>query len=280
MFIDTSYFTGPLTIAQLGQTSVDDKVNDFITRYEGSYMEAALGNGFYQSFLSGIDVGSDESTAQRWIDLLNGIAFTDYRGLRRKWVGFSGGSVGSSKISTDRPDLFIYAGITAGFPLGGDTYTAPDLANYTYALESFGEGTLEPGVEWNYKVGGGFVLAGGYITAPNERFILHFTGQVVLLVSGGAVKVSPLAGFIYYEYMRDIITQNTGIGMVKNKGENSSTGNGVRKAVQAYNDAVTQIHSLWDLLCTDSMQPKPVYPEFGRNQIDSNCIRFKNHYGI
>ena len=51
MLIDSSYFLGPLTIAQLGQQSVIDDLNNFIDRFEPVIMEAALGYDFYQIFL-------------------------------------------------------------------------------------------------------------------------------------------------------------------------------------------------------------------------------------
>jgi hypothetical protein len=41
--IDTSYFIGPLTVAQLGQQSVQNNLNLFISRAEPQFLEAALG---------------------------------------------------------------------------------------------------------------------------------------------------------------------------------------------------------------------------------------------
>src|ERR1035437_2373071 len=165
MFIDQSYFIGPLTIAQLGQQAVDDKLKDFISRYEPMIMEAALGYDFYKAFLTGIDVGSDEQPEQRWMDLLNGIAFTDIYSVRKRFVGF------------------------------GNTET----------------------------------------------------------------KISPLAGFIYYEYMKDLASQNTGIGLVKTQGENSVSANVVSKPVNIFNDSAYQLRAFWELMQADQQKTTKVY---------------------
>lgn len=154
MLIDKSYFIGPLTIAQLGEKAVEDRLNDFINRFEPLIMESAMGYDFYQAFLDGLDVGSDESIEQRWLDLLNGVAFTGLSGRRMKWVGFGGGLTSYTPLVPMRDDLFIYAGTTAGFPVSGYQYTDSSLAGWNFEVELFGAGTLQPGIEWNYKSGG------------------------------------------------------------------------------------------------------------------------------
>ncbi len=158
MLIDQSYFSGPLTIAQLGQNSVVNSLDDFIARYEPQVMEAALGYDFYQTFLAGIGVGSDEVTEQRWLNLLQGCTYLDVNGRKKAWIGFAQGTNTSTVIAVQRDDLTIYAGITPGFAVGGYQYISTDLANWNYELESFGNGTLDSTSEWTYRTGGGWVL--------------------------------------------------------------------------------------------------------------------------
>lgn len=271
MLIDTSYFTGPLTIAQLGSKSVDDRVTDFIDLWEPVIMEAAMGYDFYQAFLDGLDVGSDEIIEQRWLDLLNGVAFTAQGGKKSRWVGFTGGANTNILVPSQRADLFIYAGITPGFPVGGYQYTNSDLTGWNFSVELFGAGTLDPETEWVEKAGGGISLTNTtYTTTAGERWVIKFTSKkIVTIPSGGQNLFSPLAGFIYYEYMRDLATQNTGSGTVKATSENSYPVSAAQKMIDAYNMACRQMAVLASLLRTDQAKPvaERTYPEFNYSQI-------------
>lgn len=280
MLIDQSYFVGPLTIAQLGEKSVRDSLQTFIDRWEPIIMEAALGYDFYHAFLDGLDVTSDEVIEQRWLDLLNGVVYTDLSQIKRKWVGFAGGDNTLSTIAVQRNDLHIYGGITPGFPIDGYSFTNANLAAWNYEVEIFGAGTLEREVDWNYKSGGGFSLTDtGYKVSYNEHWVLHFTGKkVVTVVSGGQNLVSPLAGFIYYEYMRNLFRQVTGIGTVKSEGENSNLASPHQLMADAFNDAVKQIYNLWDLLWKDQTLQTPVYPEFDYRQVSDSYSGFNLNY--
>ncbi len=303
MLIDTSYFTGPLTIAQLGQKAVDDSLKSFINRFEPVIMEAALGYDFYQAFLNGLDVTSDEVIDQRWMDLLNGVLFTNANSIKKRFAGFAGGQNSQTLIASQKEDLTIYAGTTPGFPVGGYQYTNTDLAGWNFQVELFGAGTLDRGIEWNYKSGGGVTLTDtSYITSPGERWILHFTGKKITTSGSGSSPnlLSPLAAFIYYEYMKDLASQNTGIGLVKNEGENSKSADVVRKPVDAFNEGVRQIQLFWDLMQADQEKTIKVYPEFDPLQVvgysygcsynwsywrfyrgyEAYSFRFKNVYGI
>lgn len=275
MFIDQSYFIGPLTIAQLGQKAVSDDFNNFINQYEPVIMEAALGYDFYQAFLSGLTPGSDEQIEQRWLDLLGGIPFTNINGIKRKFVGFSnGGSNTLTIIPVQRGDLSIYAGITPGFPANGNSYNDPTLAAWDFSLEIFGLGTLDQMDEWDYITSGGIQLTSAALGDPNyrthygDRWIIHFNSKKVTVVPSSAVNpVSPLAGFIFYEYMKSLASQNTGIGFVKSVSENSVPANPVAKAVNAFNVAAYQIRDFWDMMQADQQLTVPVYPEFSPIQV-------------
>lgn len=269
MLIDSSYFLGPLTIAQLGQQSVIDDLNNFIDRFEPVIMEAALGYDFYQAFLEGIEVSSDEQIEQRWLDLLNGVAFTNLSQIRKKFSGFAGGDNTLTVIATQRDDLTIYAGITPGFAVGSNSYTNASLNGWNFELELFGAGTLERGVDWNYKSGGGIVLTDpDYQTQYNERWVIHFTGKKVQgIQSGNQNLLSPLANFIYYEYMVNLHKQATGSGIKKSDSENSANASPNDKLANAYNDGVKQIKLFWEFVWVDSQKPTPVYPEFDYRQV-------------
>jgi len=84
-----------------------------------------------------------------------------------------------------------------------------------------------------------------------------------------STKTSPLAGFIYYEFMKEMASQNTGIGLVKAKGENSVRADVVRKPVNAFNEAAYQVRSFWEMLQADQNKAIKVYPEFKPEQVQS-----------
>jgi hypothetical protein len=92
-----------------------------------------------------------------------------------------------------------------------------------------------------------------------------------------AATPSPLAGYIYYEYMRDLNVQNTGIGFVKTKGEGSVTGNPYLKLVDRWNNMCDSINTLWMLLATRGVS---VYPSYNQNNLDYNFFERQNIFGI
>jgi len=270
MFIDQSYFTGPLTIAQLGQQTVIDSLNDFINRFEARIMQAALGYDFYQAFLDGLDQGSDEQIESRWSDLLSGCTFTNVSGIKKYFSGFAGNQNASTIIAAQRNDLFIYAGVTPGFSVGNPTYLDSSLSGWNFDLELVGFGTLNPATDW-IVIPGGISLNPAsvvyHLTSYNERWVIHFTSKKISIVSYGVNQNSPLAGFIYYEYMKDLATQVTGIGVVKSQSENSTMANPIKKMCQAYNDSVDQIQLFWEFMQADQQLTNPIYPEFSPSQV-------------
>jgi hypothetical protein len=85
VIIDSTYFTGNLTIAQISQPEVSDDLDLLIEREEPKYLKLLLGLGFYNAFIAGIDPIS--GAEQRWLDLLYGVEF-EYNGRDYQWIGF------------------------------------------------------------------------------------------------------------------------------------------------------------------------------------------------
>lgn len=102
--LNSSYFFGPLALAQLGKQSVNDNLNDFISRFEPEVLQAALGYELASDFISGLIPGSDEAIDQKWLDLRDGIAFNNGAGIRRKWKGFANDT---SKQSAIAPVIYV-----------------------------------------------------------------------------------------------------------------------------------------------------------------------------
>jgi hypothetical protein len=86
--IDTSYFIGPITIAQIAQPAVEESVEEFIELNERDFLEKAMGVGFTAAFLAGIE-GSTVDPEARWTDLIEGKIYTRY-GKQKRWVGLAG----------------------------------------------------------------------------------------------------------------------------------------------------------------------------------------------
>lgn len=270
MLIDSSYFVGPVTIAQLGQQSVVDDLNNFINRWEPIILEAALGYDFYQAFMDGLSVGSDEQIDQRWMDLLHGVTFTSLAGYKKRFVGLAGGQNTQSLVATQRDDLTIYAGTTPGFSIGSNSFSIPGVLGWNYQIEIFGAGTLNRGTDWNYTSTGASLSDPNYKTQVGERWILHFTDKKVQTIQSGTQNlVSPLANFIYYEYMANLTTQATGSGIKKSSSENAENASPNKKLADAFNEGVKQISLLWEFLWLDTQKPVPVYPEFEYRQVDA-----------
>ncbi len=87
--IDKTYFVGKFSIAQVEQKAVNDKLKDLIATYQPQLLKACLGYELYAAFMEGLDVGSDETVDQRWLDLKNGKVFTTTYGKTEEWIGFT-----------------------------------------------------------------------------------------------------------------------------------------------------------------------------------------------
>lgn len=89
-------------------------------------------------------------------------------------------------------------------------------------------------------------------------------------------QLSPLACYIYYQYMHDLNVQNTGMGFVKAKGE-SMIANPNFKLTDRWNDMCDSINVLWQYLAT---QGNAVFTSYDRGFIDYRFFERQNVFGI
>ena len=281
MLIDKSYFIGPLSIAQLGHKNVVDNLNNFINTYEPKILQAVLGYDLYEAFIAGIDVGSDENIDQRWLDLLNGVVFTGFTGIKKKWVGFAGGG-NTSLLSSAVPEpLFITAGVTPGFPVGGYQYTNTALSAWNFSVAFRGIGPLVPETEWTEKSGGGITLVNtNYLTQAGEIWIITYLSKKVsvLPVSSISNVLSPLASRIFALMIIDSQTQNAGIGVVQPEAENAANAGIGNKLYNATFSAWQEFNILWEYL--RSTVGAQTYPEFSISQVQWMEFKPINTFGI
>jgi len=72
------------------------------------------------------------------------------------------------------------------------------------------------------------------------------------------LKVSPIANYVYYQYMANRSSDTMGVGEVVSETDNNKTVNGMRKMITAWNDMVQMNVSLYRYLSAN----KTVYPEW------------------
>ena len=183
--IDTSYFVGPLTVAQLGQTSVENALQLCIDQNEPEFLQAVLGYELYDAFSAGV-TASDPN----YLNIKNGLGFVS----------------------------------TTNFP-----------------------GYLPMWVYRNW-----------YMNSKRKVQWVGFTPSTT-------PYQSPIAAYVYFKYMRDLISQSTGVGIVQAQPENATAGVGQRKMVDAWNRMASDIAGLWlymSALGTD------VFPAYDITKID------------
>lgn len=84
--IDETYFTtvGGVVIGQLGQQLVRDKVLNYVAKYEPRILSTLLGVVMYNEFSAWL---AAPDATQRWIDLRDGVDYTDIHGELKHWPG-------------------------------------------------------------------------------------------------------------------------------------------------------------------------------------------------
>ncbi len=114
-FIDGTYFIGDLDIPNTDKDYVAERIDWCINQYEPEFLQKILGYALYKAFVNGVNISTttpadpdetentseDESTVnadQRWLDLRDGVEYTDLVGELRRWKGL---------IITDKKSSFI-----------------------------------------------------------------------------------------------------------------------------------------------------------------------------
>jgi len=109
---------------------------------------------------------------------------------------------------------------------------------------------------------------------PSEaRFVALRTGaeytikDVVSKWEGfvNAGKVSPIANYVYYQYLADSAENVVGIGTTQNKAENAMVTSPINKMVAAWTDMRDQMKHLYGYLYAN----QSTYPEFDIKQTDN-----------
>lgn len=302
--IDESYFFGPLTIPQLGHPSVVDDLNALISLHETRFLKAALGYELYQDFVASLQL---DPVPQIWLNLRDGVDFQatgmwppfswdngylngqrdwfipQNPARRRHWVGFTGGGPSNGGSSQTNGSVLVLTVDSATDPdnnpvSGMDMFTLAKLAGTTYTIELRGFGTLIPGVDVSITNNSQTItlLQDDAEFVPGQVYILHFSAAP----SSGTPSpqyLSPIAGYVYYEWFRDQAVNLSSSGTVKGNTQNATPVSPMLKMSDAFRQMSSDMMELWAYL---DLQNVAVYPDYDRLKIDYNYFKPVNPYGL
>lgn len=146
--IDRDYFYEGLAIPQATDEKVEAELTNLISQYETEYLEKTLGYELAKNFKAGIavDPGPPE---QKWIDLRDGVEFTDRLGRLVKWKGFKF-TEGDKKCSPIANYVFYryHRHKSSDFTAGGEAKTKTQNADPLSGARRQSE-VYNQMVEWN-----------------------------------------------------------------------------------------------------------------------------------
>lgn len=300
--INSSYFTGPIKIAQLEQAGVQASLTDFISRNEDLMLQAALGYDLWNDFMNGLQLNP---IPQMWLDLLQGTNFTTvnnwpawywgytwfnkkwYMNSQRttRWVGFapSLNSTNPALPAAGQP-IELVVGAGTGNPVAGSSsFQLASLSGSTFYLERRGFGTMKLGTDYTLDPTGTIITLIGNVSVFNNGDVYFIHPITVSNISvSNPLYNSPLASYIYYRYMEDLAYQTTGVGVVRSKTANADQAWPVRKMIEAWNTMAENIFILWQFLYKQSTQNNGagIYASYDTTKIDYLFFKPQNIFSI
>lgn len=276
MLIDKSYFVGDLNIPNTGDLPVSERLTWFILLNEPDFLQKLLGYPLYKVFIAGLNVTPPTTPEQRFIDILYGKEYTDLNGLQRKWQGL---------IVTDNPTLnlaggyvyrkpeYVTIGLTPGTVSGVNTLTfdgtngSADWRGWVPVITRVG--VMKPDVDysWNKDTGVLTLLKPEDIFGNLEYFFVEFElRNSDVTAPGFTTNQSLIAQYIYYWYVRDAATQNTGIGQVITNAENATNVSPRRKLATIWNAMHYWCVDFINFIEAMNQQTPVLYPEWQWDQ--------------
>lgn len=276
MLINSTYFVGDINLPNTDNAAVAEMLNFFIAKYEPELFQKAWGYAFYKAFYDGITA---LPIAQRWIDLLYGVEYTNSNGVLSKWRGLIETeapvySFGSG-LQYRQPEL-LQAGVTPGFTSGVNTVTfdgtdgAPDFRGWEIIPERIGQGTMKKNIDYTWDIVTGEWTLLEYLDTfqDTEYFFIQFVlQQEDATVITYPLQRSLIAYYVYYWYSRNNATQTTGVGEVSTEPAGAKAELSISKQVFAWNAVVDWLYELYDYLNATT----GTYPEYDQS-IFSNAL--------
>lgn len=282
MFINNSYFIGDLNIPHTSDPAIAASLSTLISQREKEYLNRLMGYGLNKAFVTGM---AQLSPAQRYLDILIGQEYTGFDGKLHRWSGLVASAIDNTQTSVSAiKEIFFTVG-SVGAPADGDvTYTNPLLAGLTYTVSQRALGMLECLLPDNSNVAtaeimcnpsGGFTLLKGFKFSGSDKYLVELSSPIITVSDTSILLApqSPIADYCFYWWLKQKHTLTSGIGQVKQKGQNSVVVTEKYKACAAWNSMVDKSVRLYNFLYANTS----TYPEFVPNNEDVRLLLTKIH---
>lgn len=262
MIIDSTYFINRLNLPQTGNSAGLAEVQAFIDQYEPEYLQCVLGFDLWQAFINGID-GSG-LPEQRWIDLLQGKEFTK-QNRTYLWRGFAPLTEGATySIDSSNFQDFTAGGPGEFDPVSGATVmTMPPEFVGAVKLNVYIRGTgwlkaPKPTAAGEFSVAGDQLTLLGGLQFNSGTVVFLQIGPRLAVVSGSVIKLSPIANYVFYQFVDERVIDFTLVGNVKSTTENNRIADEAPRLVYTWNRMVDMNRLLYNFLKVN----KITYPEW------------------
>lgn len=280
MFIDRSYFIGELNIPGTGRVDVQERLDWFIENHETLFLKDIFGYQFYKAFMDGLH---GNPIAQIWTDLLQGASYTAYTGRTENWIGLVSQPLDLlNAIDASNTITMIVGRGTDIDPMTGASSVKlpPSLIGKNFIIEQRAYGQLlsnEYGFTTTVVQNDTLQLAVGKIFNNGDTYF-YKSSTIALNTTTGIAKKSPIANYIYYQWMKDQVTQTVGLGEAKTKAENAEVVSPAMKMIRAWNEMSERIYEMLYYL---QVRQKD-YPDWWLVQAQHAARKYRtiNQFGI
>lgn len=267
--IDQSYFIAEINIAGTSRPEVADTLNALVSKYEPMFLRDVLGIELSALFVAGLTGPVD----QRYLDILNGKVF-QIGSMSYRWRGLVEDSTLSIGNTSATSIEFEVGGAGPNDPVDGSSnYVNSSLDGADYIVTQRGVGIRSWVDEIQLLPGGGFTLLNGETFQDEDRWFI--TGAKTIQETS-ITKRSIIADFVYYWYVRDVVTFQTPVGETSALTQNSAVANPNIKMSRAWNEMVEGVRELVFFLRSNY----EVYPEFANAIIPNQYFQKINIFGI
>lgn len=244
--IDRSYFAGgELNLPGLNRIEIQENIDMLILKREPELLTYLFGVKMYDDFMQGL---GEDPIQQKWTDLLQGVRYEPSPGRYKKWRGLIGVPFSTVGIVDASNTISVVVGRGGPYdPAPGNSTTVPaPLVGKDFIIEQRAFGQLLPS---EYTVVGNVLTLTSSVFAADDVYF-YKAATLAMNQSTGDSKQSLIANYVYYWYVRKMVTQTTTVGEVRTKTENATRVIPSGKMERAWNEMVEWVHELYCFLET------------------------------
>lgn len=275
--IDKSYFFGSLSLPIASTDPGASSFNVLMNQCEKKLLADLLGYELNKAFQAGLLV---DPIADKWNDLLYGKEYT-FEDRLKKWDGFImlGDGIAATINNSGFVDIVVNRGTT--YDPAADQSVAtipPSFVGSSFIFHKRGYGPLRS-VEYTV-VGNQLTLTGGKTFADEDTYFYQKEISVSISVEDGIIPQSPIANFVYYNWMKQNASFTTASGEKTIKNPIAVNSTPVAKMMEAWNEMADWNKKLVEFLRVN----ETVYPEF-KSYYNDGCkwpeyVNHKNRFGL